>query len=152
MGGEFFGFRIESEVVSLIHSFGFSPGVVSGAVIRGDTGGDQLSGLVSLLGVTSAPDRMLDGFLIRVSHGLTSTELPASPIIMPPAFRGVFLLDFPTGDDRVGDSAGHHPSLAQPHVGSFLVQKTVPEPSVWAALISLSAVGLTFFRKQNPLA
>lgn len=147
VGGDFEGFRYATqvEVMNLINNFGFSPIFTETAdgTYAGDTGTDQLSGLVSILGLT------LDHSVFRQAWGITGTYLGNGHD------RVVVLQDridhSSNGDDQIVNLAQRR-DLFNSMTGSFLVREAVvPEPMsiiVWT-LMGLGAIGILIRRKDN---
>lgn len=134
VGGDFEGWRYATmqEVVDLILNWGFSPSITTPAsdlaalFLVGDAGGDQLSGLVQLVGLTNSSTSA------NVSLGYTSDVLTGSQAGQA---RTVSLLDdvsAPTSEDAVHFS-WLRPDLSIPRAGSWLV-RAVPTPSAAALL------------------
>jgi len=142
---DFAGFRYatEAEVISLINNFGFLPGALAGSDVAGNTGADQLSGLVTLLGETS-PD-----FMFRNTVGLTSTAIPFNDV------RIVQITDrkAQTGDDFVISTSSFDSDLSNVEVGSYLVKSSpvIPEPStlVLFALGFCGILGLSYRQRKK---
>ena len=111
------GFRYasQSEVVNLINNFGFSPYLTEGENIsfEGNTGTDQLSGLVDLLGTTSV------SVTNRHTWGITST--PHSSNGLNRFVQIVDRISHAPGDDRVDYAAFRQNDIAE-NTGSFLVR------------------------------
>jgi len=145
-GGDFEGFRYASdtEVLNLINNYGFSPEVVWDTNTTGDTGGDQLSGLVDLLGASQmdVDSREVNGFT-GIPHG-------------PSQRRFIQISDFlsPTTDDLVRATNGYGDANSGPVVSSYLVRgatSAVPEPSCLALLV-VSLIGLVARQRRIPLS
>lgn len=124
--GAFEGFRYATaaEVASLVNNFGFSPGAVGSypVYVAGNLGSDQLSGLVSLLGVTatisSPASRLVQGY----AESLPGCTVPV-----------ITIRDFsahPTlgNDDTFAIQGCSGPSNSAPSLGSFLVRPAVMVP------------------------
>lgn len=123
-GQTFEGFRFatESEVIALINNFGFNPGASAGGSVEGNTGFDQLSGLVDLLGQTGTGIEGETGQHIRFSKGLTSTSIAAPNTIYD--VRTVNVSDYLDAmhGDRVHAHGGETFEERTPWVGAFLVR------------------------------
>ena len=117
--GDFAGFRyaLQSEMISLVNNFGFSPVVTAGRLVTGNTRSDQLSGLVDLLGQQpecgGCPNNS------RVSGRLTGTFVGNN-------VRVVELHDAldPNANDAVWTFGSQVTSFADFEPGSFLVRAT----------------------------
>ncbi len=160
MGGNFEGFRHadESEVIALVNNFGFSPGAQVGQVVTGNTGGDQLSGLVLLLGATLViPDPnpfptipLPPG---RLANGITRTEVINGSITQ---LRAPTIFDNADKDanDRVfsGELYQFSPLASGSAYGHWLVRDhgpaPVPTPSAFL-LMSTGLLGLIGYRKWS---
>lgn len=140
-GGDFDGFHhaTEAEVIDLINNFGFIPAAAANAITTGTTGGDQLSGLVSLLGVTAVLGS-------NRAWGLTGTM----GACCGPFYRTVDIRDLVAADadDEVNSlSFDLVSSVSVAGIGHFLVRTApvgvpgVPEP----ASIILLAGGIAGF-------
>lgn len=128
-GGNFEGFRYatEDEVILLVNNFGFSPSAVAGGQVLGNTGNDQLSGLVDLLGATQ-PFFHLHAETIGITATLDGADQ-----------RFVRIRDNFSGDDLVGSNFAVSPSFQNSEWGSFLVRPVaaVPEPSSLTIVLTL---------------
>jgi len=130
-GDLFEGFRYatEVEVLNLINNFGFSPTATAGVQTTGDTGGDQLSGLVDLVTSTSpAPGE-------RGAFGITGTPVGGF-------LRLTALKDLIAGgaDDVVNSNFTLEPGSDAATIGSWLVLPS-PEPGS-ITLFATGAIGL----------
>jgi hypothetical protein len=144
-GGDFEGFRhaTSPEVYTLINNFGFSPGATDG-VTNGNTGCDQLSGLLALLGVTSTAAILADQSL-----GLTST-------ILFSGHRRVNLVDFldSNTNDRVATGGVGFPDIISSTVGHYLVGGSpaaaapIPEPTTFI-LFGTGILGLLGWQSRR---
>lgn len=147
-GGSFEGFRHATrlEVVTLVNNFGFSPGAVEGSDIPGNTGADQLSGLVDLLGVS-----FTSGTNFRATSGSTSTPFATG------VQAGVRLTDFlgSTRHDVVNASSSVAISQTASNAtnGHWLVQEASVVPIPAALPLFLTAIaGLGFLAKRRKTA
>lgn len=148
-GEDFAGFRYasEAEVVALINNWGFSPGVSGidvdgGGGVVGDTGGDQLSGLVDLLGV----NYMILGPNIATSLGMTGTLNVGTIRTLS---REVSVNNRPSGDDYVGYGALEVGTVNN-STGSWLVQESVPEPaSIMMLAFGAGMLGIGWLRRRR---
>jgi len=150
-GGDFEGFRYATiqEVVNLINNWGFSPTITSFNQTIGNTGSDQLSDLVALLGGPTDP-----GSSINRLEGL-ATALPQSL----PFVSRIILADFinPTQNDDVSFNLESSSSFS-PDYGSFLVKDSssgeIPEPTscvTFAGLaLCMAAAGRWRKRRRRP--
>ena len=131
--GVFAGFRhaTELEVLGLINNFGFSPGAQVDLSIRGDTGGDQLSELVFLLG---NPWTSSD-FDLRLASGITSNLIFPGTLKQPPTHRRITLVDVVdiSANDGVIGTNQQFDTVRFDSVGHFLVRTSqaspIPEPT-----------------------
>ena len=151
-GGDFDGFRYATqlEVITLVNNFGFSPGAVPGGVVTGDVGGDQLSGLVALLGVTdSKPTRL-------ITIGMAGSPFGAPPAHSRMALVEIFDFTDPFTEDLV--RSNFNTQLVQFSWitnGSYLVLTTpIPEPSslILCLLAAIALVGLGWRRRKRKIA
>lgn len=145
-GGEYEGFRFatEQEVINLVNNWGFSPTAMAGVETVGNTGGDQISGLVDLV----TPTRIVIPSF-RESNGVTGTSTGSG------VHRIVSLGDVtpPLSNDDV-DADGviaDNSSLAT--LGSWLVllpeTSSVPEPSGLALLGISTLIGTCCIRRKR---
>lgn len=135
-GGDFEGWRYatEEQVVTLINNSGFSPALSAGSDATGDTGGDQLSGLVSLLGITNSLATS------AFSNGLTGTAVASNQ-------RTVTIEDVLSASEN--DKAFATDVLMKTtkvnSFGSFLVRtSSLPEPGT---LVMFGAFGIVLLAR-----
>ena len=136
MGGDFAGFRhaTQTEVLTLVNNFGFSPGAQPDMEVTGDTGTDQLSGLVNLLGVTASG-----------SDGEGSLAFAGTCTIIDCRIIQIFNLFDPTQNDVVNALDESPKGAIIGAFGHYLVRETphttVPIPDT----LMLFGLGFTGF-------
>lgn len=136
IGGAYEGFRYATaaEAISLINNSGFSPLAAVEEFVIGNTGSDQLSSFISLVGVTFSTG------VLQTAVGFTSDTFTSATdglqyrIVQPVDVLAPYENDYVSA---TGSSAG----TGYTDRGSWLVQSSpvsVPEPP---AFLYLSAIG-----------